>query len=96
MTFMNKYIEHEKSAEAKEWIKEETAEQEERFAKIAQQMDDLAPTREKWYQQFFDRITTIGFNMDADDKMVIPKDQLPVKPEGRDDKVVWKYGVDGE
>ena len=38
------------------------------------EMDDLAPTREQWYQEFFDRISTIGFNMDADDKMVIPKE----------------------
>ena len=96
MTFMNQYIDHEMSEEARKWLEEEIAEQEERYAKIAKEMDDLAPTREQWYQEFFDRISTIGFNMDADDKMVIPKDQLPVKPEGLKDKVVWKYGVDGE
>ena len=64
MTFMHTRIDHELSDEEKKWIEEEIAEQEERFAKIAQQMDDLAPTREKWYQEFFDRITTIGFRQD--------------------------------
>ena len=60
------------------------------------EMEDLAPTREKWYQEFFDRITNIGFNTDGDDKMKIDPADLPVKPEGRKDKVTWKYGVDGE
>ena len=31
---------------------------------------------------------------DVDEKMVIPRDQLPLKPEDRADRVVWKYGVD--
>ena len=35
-------------------------------------MEALAPTREKWYQEFFDRIKTNGFNLDGDDKMPIP------------------------
>ena len=94
MTFMNTSIDRELSAQEKEWIEEETAEQEERYARIARQMDDLAPQREKWYQQFFDRITTIGFNVDGDDKVVIQPGQLPVKPEGREDRVIWKYGTD--
>ena len=67
-----------------------------RFAKVEKEMEDLAPTREQWYQEFFDRITTIGFNTDGDDKMKIEPSDLPVKPEGRKDKVIWKYGVDGE
>ena len=96
MTFKNLFIKHERSAEEEAWLAEETAEQETRFAAIEKQMDDIKPQRAKWYREFFDRITTIGFNVDGDDKMVIPRDQLPVKPEGRDDRVVWKYGVDGE
>ena len=32
MTFKNLYIDHERSSEAEEWVKEELAEQEERFA----------------------------------------------------------------
>ena len=94
MTFKNLYIEHERSAEAEEWVKEEVAEQEARFAKIEAAMEALAPTREKWYQEFFDRIRTNGFNVDGDMKQVIPREELPVQPEGRDDRVVWKYGVE--
>ncbi len=96
MTFKTESIEHEMSDEAKKWLEEEVAEQEERYAGIVRQMDDLAPTREQWYQEFFDRIATIGFNTDGDDKMVIAREDLPVKPEGRRDQVIWKYGVDGE
>ena len=96
MTFKNLFIKHERSAEEEAWLAEETAEQEERFKAIEKSMDALKPKRARWYQEFFDRITTIGFNVDGDDKVVIPRDQLPVKPEGGEDRVVWKFGVDGE
>lgn len=96
MTFLNLFIKHERSAEEEAWLEEEIAEQEERFAKIEQAMEDIKPQRAKWYREFFDRITHRGFNVDGDEKVVIPRDQLPVQPEGREDRVVWKYGVDGE
>jgi len=96
MTFKNLFIEHERSEQVEEWIKEEIQDQEERYNIIAKQMDDLKPKREKWYQEFFDRISTRGFNADNDQKVVIKPEELPVKPEGREDKVLWKYGVDGE
>ena len=48
MTFKNLYIEHERSSEAEDWVKEEIAEQEARFAEIEASMEALAPTREKW------------------------------------------------
>ena len=96
MTFMKTLIDHDISDETKKWIEEETAEQEVRFEKIAREMEDLTPTREKWYQEFFDRIRAIGYNVDGDDKMPIPESDLPVKPEGRTSRVVWKYGVDTE
>ena len=96
MSFKDLFIEHDLSPEVQEWIKQEIAEQEARFSLIETEMEDLAPTREKWYQDFFDRITTNGFNVDGDDKVVQSKADLPVKPEGRVDRVVWKYGTDGE
>ena len=96
MTFKNLYIEHERSAEAEEWVKGEVTEQEARFAKIEASMEALTPTREKWYQEFFDRICTNGFNVDGDDKMRIPESDLPSKPQNRRDQVVWKYGVDSD
>ena len=70
MSFKNLFIAHDVPPEVTAWIEEEAAEQEVRYQKIAQEMEDLAPKREKWYQEFFDRITTIGFNTDGDDKML--------------------------
>ncbi|MEP5763714.1 MAG: hypothetical protein ABJ308_03940 [Halieaceae bacterium] len=95
MTFRNLKIDHDREPETEAWIEEETREQEERFEKIAQQMDDLKPQRLKWYQQFFDRIRTIGYNMDADDKVQIASADLPVQGD-REDQVIWKYGVDSD
>ena len=96
MSFKNLFIEHERAPEVEEWLEEEIAEQERRFAGIEQAMEDLKPTRAKWYAEFLDRVSTIGFNVDGDDKVVIPKEKLPVQPAGREDRVVWKWGVDGD
>ena len=96
MTFMNTVIEHDLSDEAKAWIEEEKQEQEERFAKIDAEMKALAPKREEWYQDFFLRLVEKGFNHDGDERIKIKPEDLPVKPEGREDIVIWKYGVDEE
>ena len=94
MSFKNLFIPHDRTPEEEAWVEEEIEEQEARFLAIEQQMNDLATERETWYAEFFDRISTIGFNMDGDDKIRIPRDQLPLKPDDREDKVIWKYGVD--
>jgi len=96
MSFKNLFIKHERSAEEEAWLQEEIAEQEERFSDIEKTMEDLKPIRAQWYREFFDRISTTGFNVDGDEKMVITRDQLPVQPDGNEDRVVWKHGVDGE
>ena len=96
MTFKNQFIEHAITPEVEAWLKEELAEQEERYLSVEGAMADLAPMREKWYQEFFDRLTKHGFNQDGDDKIIIKRGDLPLKPEGREDKVVWKYGIDGK
>ena len=96
MSFKDTFIEHEVSPEVREWIKGEVEAQEKRYVKIDQAMKDLAPKREQWYQEFFDRITTLGYNMDGDDKMLIDPKDLPVKPEGCEDQVVWKHGTDSD
>ena len=92
MTFMNTKIDHERSPEVEEWMKEETAEQEVRYQKIYEQVDALKPDREQWYAEFFHRIKTRGFNTDGDERMASKEEQIPVKPEGREDQVIWKYG----
>ena len=96
MTFRNLFIEHDRSAAEQAWLDEERAEQETRFSQIERQMHDLKPQRERWYREFFTRITHIGFNVDGDDKVKIAPADIPLQPEGRADQVVWKYGVDSD
>ncbi len=96
MSFKDTFISHDRSPEVTTWIEEERVEQEERFATIVKEMEALGPEREKWYQEFFDRITAIGFNQDGDLKVKIAPEDLPVRPEGRTNQVIFKYGVDDE
>ena len=96
MTFKNLFIEHERSKEEQDWVEEELAEQGQRFEKIEQNMRDLAPERARWYEEFFDRLSIRGFNADGDQKVKIKREDLPVKPEGREDRVVWKYGTESD
>lgn len=96
MTFRKLFIDHERDPGVDAWVEEETQEQEQRYSTLEKKMDDLKPQREKWYQQFFDRIQEVGYNVDADDKMQIAPEDLPVQPEGREDQVVWKYGIDSD
>ena len=74
--------------EAQAWVDENAAEQQTRYEGIVKEMDDLAPTRAKWYEEFLNIISTKGFNADNDRRVVIPKDELPQKPD-RPDRVVW-------
>ena len=92
MTFMNTKIDHEPAPEVEAWMKEETAEQEVRYQKIYDEMAALKPMREQWYAEFFHRIKTRGVNLDADEKAPVAEADIPVKPEGLEDIVVWKYG----
>lgn len=82
MTFMNTKIERELPEEVLAWLKEEAAEQEERYQKIVEEMKALDPTRDQWYEEFFERLKKYGFNTDGDQRVKIPDDELPVKPDG--------------
>lgn len=78
-----------RSEEVEKWLQEEFGEQKERYEKIAQAMNiDLAAEREVWIQEFYDRITTTGFNWHADNKRIIKKEDLFQKPD-REFKVVF-------
>jgi hypothetical protein len=92
MTFMHTKVDYEKAPEVDAWMKEETAEQEVRYAKIDGEMDALKEKRAVWYEEFFHRIETKGFNTDGDMRTKIKPEDIPVKPEGRKDQVIWKYG----
>jgi len=82
MTFLNTRIERELPAEVVKWLKEEIKEQDERYQKIVEEMKALDPTRDKWYEEFFERLQKYGFNVDGDQRLKISDDQLPVKPDG--------------
>ena len=77
-----------RSDEANTWIKRNVAEQKRRYRAIAQEMNDLAPKRAKWYKKFLKDVSTTGFNVTGDMKRVIKKSELPEQPK-RKDRVVW-------
>ena len=88
MGFLNTRIERELPDEVKKWLEEEIKEQDERYARIVQEMKDLDPTRDQWYEEFFERLKKYGFNQDGDQRVKIADEQLPVKPD-RDHVVVY-------
>ena len=88
MTFLNTKIERELPEEVIKWLEEEIKEQDERYAKIVQEMKDLDPTRDRWYEEFLERLQKYGFNEDGDRRVKIPEEQLPAKPD-RDHTVVY-------
>ena len=88
MTFMHTKIERELPEEVLAWLKEEAAEQEERYQKIVEEMKALDPTRDQWYEEFFERLKKYGFNRDGDQRVKIPEEELPAKPD-REHVVVY-------
>ena len=88
MPFLTDEIEHELTDEVKAWLEEEIKEQDERYAKIAAEMQALDTTRDQWYEEFFERLKKYGFNQDGDTRVKIPDEELPVKPD-REHKVVY-------
>jgi len=83
-------IPHKVPAKTKAWIKKEIKNQKELYKKIAKEMDDLAPTRAKWYEEFFERIQRPGrgFNVHFTERRIIKDEEIPKKPR-RKDRVVW-------
>ena len=63
------------------WLERNVAEQETRRATIEAEMDELAPQRDRWIAEFFDRIQRWGFNFNGDQRRKISKEELPTKPE---------------
>ena len=88
MPFLTDEIKHEISDEVKRWLEEEIKEQDERYAKIVAEMKALDTNRDKWYEEFFERLKKYGFNHDCDMRVKIAEEELPVKPD-RDHTVVY-------
>jgi len=88
MTFKNTKIERELPDEVRKWLDEEIKEQDERYQKIVDEMRAIDPTRDQWYEDFFERLKKYGFNTDGDQRTKLSDDELPVKPD-RDHVVVY-------
>ena len=88
MTFRNTKIERELPDEVRKWLDEEIKEQDERYQKIVDEMRALDPTRDQWYEEFFERLKKYGFNVDGDQRVKLKDEELPVKPD-RDHAVVY-------
>jgi len=89
MGFLNTRIEREQlPEEVVQWLEEEIKEQDERYQKIVAEMKELDPTRDQWYEDFFERLKKYGFNQDGDDKVKLSEEDLPVKPD-REHVVVY-------
>jgi hypothetical protein len=65
------------------WFKENVAEQKKRYAAIVKEMDSLSRDREKWYAEFLRIVQTKGYNINGDQRVVIPSKLIPKKPKGR-------------
>jgi len=75
--------------EVEAWLAEEVNEQRERYEKIAYEMNVvIADRREKWIQEFYERIQTTGFYWHADNKKIIRSQEIFQKPD-REFKVVF-------
>ena len=74
--------------EVRKWLEEEIKEQDERYEKILAEMKALDPTRDQWYEEFFERLKKYGFNADGDEKVKLAEEDLPVKPD-REHVVVY-------
>lgn len=82
-------IKHTVPAVVKAWIKKEIAGQRKLHKKIAKEVnDELVAKRAKWYEEFFHRIQTRGFNVHFTDRRQITDEELPTKPR-RKDRAVW-------
>jgi hypothetical protein len=72
-----------------DWVEENLEEQRARHAAIMREMNEsLAAERARWYEEFLQTIQTLGFNVNGDQRRVIPAAELPRRPE-RPDRVVW-------
>ncbi|MGB1876351.1 MAG: hypothetical protein ACPHGY_05415, partial [Rhodospirillaceae bacterium] len=78
----------EMTAEEKAWFEEELKEQLERYETIVKEMEDLSSEREQWVADFLHRVQTRGFHWHAENRRVIPKDEIRPR-DGRPLQVIF-------
>jgi len=64
----------------KAWLKQELKEQQGRYKKIVADMQALAPQREQWIKEFFERLQTRGFSVHAGIRRKIQSEEIPQRP----------------
>jgi hypothetical protein len=85
---VSKLIRHTRSREAARWLRDEVAAQKRRYRAILAEQDALAPRRDKWIDEFLQRIQTRGYHVHFDQLRKIPADEIPTRPK-RKFKVVF-------
>jgi hypothetical protein len=83
-----KFIQNRRSREAERWLKQEIRDQKARYRKIVAEQDALGPRRDRWIEQFLERIQNRGFNVHSDVLRKIGSEEIPRKPR-RKFKVVF-------
>ncbi len=84
-----KLIENRRTPAVKAWLKREIRDQNARYRRISQAINvDLAPTRERWYAEFLERIQTRGYSVTYDQLRRIEPAEVPAKPR-RKTRVVY-------
>ncbi len=78
----------EMTAEEKKWFDEELQEQIARYEAVVKNMESLSKEREEWVADFLHRIQTRGFHWHAENKRIIPKDEIRPR-DGRPLQVVY-------
>lgn len=80
---------HDVPPEVSAWIAEEDRVQMEHYQRIYDETEEIAPLREKWTEEFFERITgPRGFSVHAGTRRTIAKEDIPARPD-RPFRVVW-------
>jgi hypothetical protein len=72
-----------RKADAQAWLKDNVAEQKKRYAAIVKEMDELEDDRQQWYAEFLKIVSTKGWNVNGDQRMVVASKDLPKRPKGR-------------
>lgn len=78
----------EMTADEKKWVDEELKEQIDRYETIVKAMEDLTAEREQWVADFLHRVQTRGFHWHAEQRRVIPKDEIRPR-DGRPLQVIF-------
>ena len=78
----------EMTADEQAWCDEELKEQIARYETIVKEMEALTKEREQWVADFLHRVQTRGFHWHAENKRVIPKEEIRPR-DGRPLQVIY-------